>query len=219
MPNIPFITDIENVSADLSVAYLQDITLYSTPARNTLALYVYLAKRDADNNDTFLTISNSAPLTATSWQFALPSQDGNFVSNIFGFNIWGAGTYAQNACVYYSANGNFYIANTSTSQTPGGGQWTLITDVLATATNNSSVYQTQTYNWSSARAQTGQLGDAMATLGQLIIEGKCKSWENAGNVITAAAIVESAYVNFRRTDYSTAQKIIDWVDAQTALTI
>lgn len=217
---VTFVTDIENVSADLSIAYLVDLTTYGggNPARNALALYLYLYKRDAQSNDTQISVDNSNPLTVTQWSFTLPSPDGIFVAVIFGFDIWQAGTYSNLDCVYY--NGAYYRANTATSQTPGsGGNWTLITDILATCSGNATVEQSQTYNFSAARAEAGQLGDAMADLGNKIKDGKCKNWEEAAAVLTGAGLIESAWTNFRRGDYSNAQSIMDFVDAQTSLTI
>ena len=218
---LTFVMDIENFSADLSTAVLTDLTVYggSNPARSALALYIYFYKRSADLTDTQITIDNTSPTTANQWSFTLPQNDGVFVGSAYGFTIWSAGTYALNACVYYATDGKYYIANTSTSQTPGGSEWTLITDILATVTGNSSVQQGQFYCWSSARSSSGALGDAMADLGNRIKEGKCKNWEGSGTVLNGAAAIESAFVNFRRTNYVSAQQIIDWVQAQTSLTL
>ena len=218
---LTYIFDIEGVASDLITALLTDLTIYggSNPARNTLANYLYFYKRDVNLVDSQLTIDNSSPLTVNQYQFSLPTSDGVFVGVIFSFNIWSAGTYAQNACVYYSTNGNYYKANTSTSQTPGGNQWDLITDILGTCTGNTTVQQGQFYAWSSAHAQTGILGDAMADLGQKLRDGKCRNWEDSANVITASAAIDSAFTNFRRTSYTTAQSIMDWINAQTSLTI
>lgn len=218
---LTFITSIQQVSADLTTGFLVDSTVYggSNPARSSLALYVYLVKRDALNNDTYLTIDNSSPLTATEWMFTMPTQDGNFVANIFGFNIWTAGTYNNNACVYYGSNGNYYIANTSTSSVPGAdGTWTLITNIQQTATGNSTVYQGQTYNFSAAVAQSGSLALALADFGNNVKIGRYKSWEDAAQVLIGPALIQSALTNFRQGNYTNAQSIMDYVDMQTSTT-
>lgn len=219
-PMIVFLADIESVSVPLNLGYVTDLSSYggSNPARNTLALFVYLYKRAADNTDIQITIDNSLPLTATQWAFTLPAQDGNFVAIIFGFDIWQAGTYNNLNCVYYA--GSYYVANTTTSQTPGtGGNWTLITDILATCTGNASVEQTQIYMWSSARAEAGVIGDTLADLSEKIRDGRCSSWSDAGAALTGAAMINGAFANFRRGDYVNAQKDMDFIDQQTAATL
>lgn len=211
MPSIPFVTSIQNESADLVTAELADLTTYSSPARSALALYAYLYKRDAALSDTAITIDNTDPVNVTLWSFALAANDGWYVGIVFGFPIWAAGSFDADECVYHG--GNYYKANTTTTQTPGGAQWDLISDILAEVLNlaNSGVYITQTNNFSSARSESGTLGDNLAALGQRIISGSCKNWEDASSVLYPAALIESAWVNFRRGDNVPAQEIIDYV--------
>jgi len=218
---LTFVTAIQQVTVDLSHGYLVDYTVYggSNVARNTLSIFVYIAKRDVNNNDTFLTIDNSSPLTATQWYFSMPAQDGNFVASIFAFNIWSAGSYTLNACVYYSPNSSYYIANTGTSSTPGAdGTWTLITNILQTCSGNSSVQQAQTYNFSAAVAQAGALSLALADFGNNVKLGRYKSWEDAAQVLIGPALIQSALTNFRQGNYTNCQSIMDYVDAQTQTT-
>lgn len=217
---IVFLADIEGVASNLDTAYVQDLSIYGAgnPDRDDLAVYLLLFKRAADSTDTAITILNDAPLTASQWPFALPAQDGVFVGLLYGFQIWSAGVYGALDCVYY--NGSLYIASIATSQTPGfGSNWVLITDIQTTATGNTSVEQTQVYMFSAARAEAGQLGDALADLGNKIRQGKCKSVDEAAAVITGSALIESSFVNFRRGDYENAQAIMDYVDATSSLTI
>src|SRR5882762_3345489 len=122
MANVVFSTEISNVSADLSSAALIDDTNYTNQgvARNALSVVAFLYKRDASNNDVNLPITNANPLTATSWTFTLPSQDGLFIAELLGFPIWGAGTYPLNSAVYYGGS-LYYVNNVAgTSQVPGG---------------------------------------------------------------------------------------------------
>src|SRR6476620_10482761 len=119
MATVVFSTAIENVDATLTSAQLVDTTDYTTQgvARNTLTVYAFLVKRDVNNSDSPITIDNSNPLSAIDWSFDLPSQDGNFVAQMFGFPIWSAGTYMLNQCVYKS--GDIYFCNQpSTTETP-----------------------------------------------------------------------------------------------------
>lgn len=212
MPSIPFVTSIQNESADLVTADVVDLTTYSSPARADLALYLYLYKRAADLTDTPITISNTDPENVASWSFSLAANDGWYVAIIFGFPIWAAGSYDADKCVYH--NGNYYKADVSTSGEPGvSGDWDLITDILAEVLNldDSGVYITQTNNFSTARSEAGRLGDNLAALGQNIVSGKCKNWEDASSVLFPAGLIESAWVNFRRGDNTEAQNIIDYV--------
>ena len=217
MPSIPFVTSIESESADLVTGRLVDLTTYLSPARNTLALYTYLYKRDVNSVDDPIMISNVDPTNVTYWEFTLDESDGWYVAIVFGFPIWSAGTYALNKCVYHS--GVYYKANQSTTEEPGtGSQWAVITDVLAEVLNlaDSGVYITQTNNFSSARSEAGELGDNLADLGSKIINGKCKNWEDAASALYPAALIESAWVNFRRGDNVKAQEIIDYVQERFA---
>lgn len=219
---LTFIGNISSISADLSTGILSDITTYggANSARNTLALFLVFVKRDANSNDTAIIIDNSTPLTVNQYSFSLPSQDGLFVGNMFAFNIWSAGTYTLNQCVYYTPTNSYYIVNAATTtQTPGGSNWTLITNVQATATGNASVQQGQFYAWSAAVVSSGALGDAMSDLAIRMVQGKCKNWDDAAQVLTGAALVEGAFLNFRRLNYVSAQQIIDYADAQISTSI
>lgn len=206
------LTDIEDVLADLSGASLRDLTVWGSPARNTVALYTYLYKRSADLVDTAVTIDNSAPLTVTEWAFLLAG-DGWYRAIVFAFPIWSAGAYALNKAVYY--NGNYYYANTSTSGTPGVSvDWTLVTDVLAQILNlaNSGVTIGQTNNFTTANVEAGKLGDNLQDLGPLIRTGKCKNINDAVNVLYGEALVDSAWMNFERGDNVEAQQIVDSIN-------
>lgn len=216
---ITFVLDIESVSADLSVGVVQDLTIYGSPnsARNTLALYLFLYKRDALSNDVAISVDNTTPLTVAQWPFTLPAADGIFIAVPMGITIWQAGTYANLAGVYY--NGVYYRSNKSTSGTPGVSiDWDVVTN-LSVFIGNSTVQQGQVYMFSSARSEAGSIGDSLADLGNKIIDGKCRNVDEAAAVITGAALIESAFVNFRRADYTNAQSIIDYVQRQTSLTI
>lgn len=211
------VTDIENVSADLTTASLVDLTTWGSPARNAVALYLYLYKRAADLTNTQLTVVNTSPLSVTSWSFTLTG-DGWYVAIVFAFPIWSAGTYTLNNCVYY--NGNYYVVNTaSTTQTPGGGNWTLITDILATVLNlsNSNVTIGQTNNFTSAICEAGPLGDNLADLAPKIRAGKCKDINDAVRVLYGESLIDSAWMNFERGDNVEAQEDVDYINSAFSL--
>lgn len=209
------LTDIENVSSDLVSARLVDLTTWGSPARASVALYAYLYKRDATSTDTSVTLTNTDPLNVTYWSFSLAG-DGWYRAIVFAFPIWAAGTYLANACVYYS--GSYYKANTTTTQTPGGGQWTLLTDILTQVLNlsGSNVTIGQTNNFTTANAEAGILGDNLQDLGPLIKAGKCKNINDAVNVIYGEGLIDSAWMNFERGDYSQAQEIVDYINSAWA---
>lgn len=217
MPSLPFITAIRNVSADVTTAELQDLTTaYGgvNPARADLALYAYLYKRDAELNDTVVTVANDAPTTVTAWGFTL-NGDGWYVAIIFGFPIWVAGSYTLNQCVYH--DGSYWKATTSTSGEPGvSGDWDEITDILSEVLNLAAdnVYITQTNNFTTAILESGKLGDVLQALGQKIIQGKPKNADDAASASFGAALIESAWINHRRGDNQDAQEIVDWLTGQ-----
>jgi hypothetical protein len=216
MPSLPFVTAIRNVSADVTTAELQDFSTYGGggPARDTLALYVYLYKRDAQNNDTAVTVLNDEPLTANTWQFTL-NGDGLYVAIVFGFEVWEAGSFVALDCVYH--DGDYYIANGSTSEEPGtGNDWDVITDILSEVLNvgSANTYITQTENFTTAILEAGKGGDVLQALGQKIIQGKIKNSDDAASALFFGAMIESAWVNFRRGDSQDAQEIVDWLTGQ-----
>lgn len=220
MPSLPFITAIRNVSADVTTAELEDLsTAYGgiNPDRADLALYAYLYKRDAELNDTVVALSNDAPTTVQSWGFTL-NGDGGYVAIIFGFPIWSAGSFALNSCVYYAST--YWKATTSTNGVPGVSvDWVEITDILSEVLNLGSpnTYITQTKNFTTAILESGKLGNVLQALGQNIIQGKPKNADDAATASFGAAMVESAWVNFRRGDDQDAQEIVDWLTGQWAV--
>lgn len=220
MPSLPFITAIRNVSADVTTAEIQDLTTAyggSNPDRDELALYAYLYKRDASLNDTAVSLANDLPLTASTWGFTL-NGDGWYVAIIFGFEVWQAGSYTLDQCVYH--DGSYWKATTTTSGEPGvSGDWDEITDIISEVLNldSDNVYITQTNNFTTAIIESGKLGDQIQALGQKIIQGKVKNPNDAADVLFGASLVESAWVNHRRGDNQDAQEIVDYITGQWAV--
>lgn len=212
------LTSIQNVSADISTADLVDGTIYGAPNadRNDLAAYLYLYKRNAQQVDTAVIVSNTSPLTVTRWSFTLAG-DGWYRAVLFLFPIWTAGAYVINNCVYHS--GSYYKANTSTTETPGAGsEWDLITDILGEVLDldDSNVTIGQTNNFITPNAEAGVLGDNLQDLGPKIKAGKCKDINDAVNVLFGESLLDSAWNNFARGDNVEAQEIVDFINNQWA---
>jgi hypothetical protein len=215
---LAILTDIENVSADVTTADLVDLTTYggANADRNDLALYLYLYKRSADLTDTQITITNNDPLNVVQWNFSL-NGDGWYRAIVFAFPIWVAGSYVLNNCVYY--NGGYWMANTSTTGTPGvSANWTAITDILADVLNlsNSNVTIGQTNNFTTASAEVNIIGNDLQDLGPKIRMGKCKDINDAARVLLGEGLIDSAWMNFERGDVVEAQQIVDYVNSQWA---
>jgi hypothetical protein len=216
MPNLPFITAIKNVSADVLTAEIADLSTYGGlgPARADLALYLYLYKRDAALNDTAVSITNDDPLNANTWPFTL-NGDGWYVGILYGFPVWSAGTYDSLDCVYHT--GVYYQANGSTTGTPGvSPDWDVLsmTSPDAALASSGNLYITQTDNFTTAIIESGKVGDILQTLGQKIIQGKVKNSDDAAFALFGGGLVESAWVNFRRGDTQDAQEIVDFITGQ-----
>lgn len=212
------LTSISNVSADLLTADLVDNTVYGTPNadRDDLAAYLYLYKRNAQQEDTAVIIDNTSPLTATRWSFSLAG-DGWYRAILFLFPVWTAGAYVADNCVYHS--GSYYKANTSTTETPGAGsEWDLITDILNEVLDlsGSNVTVGQTNNFTTPNAEAGILGNNLQDLGPSIKSGKCKDVNAATTVLFGEALYDSAWNNFARGDNVEAQEIIDFINNQWA---
>lgn len=211
------ILNITQEAQDCLSAILEDSTadygVSGHPLRNQLALYVYLNKRSAALADTPVAIDNTTPLTSTRWTIALQG-DSWYPGIVFGFLIWSAGTYTQNQCVYYS--GSYYIvAVASTTETPGAGvQWTLITNILGTCLNlNTNVEQTQ-FNAFTVCNGAVKAGASLQPLGQKIVNGSCKNWQDAANALFVGALVRSAKVNHLVIQDQDAQEIMDYVNSR-----
>lgn len=215
---LPFVTVIEGESSTCTTAYLVDQTIQygqgSYPARNQLALYLYLNKRDINLVDTPIAVDNTTPLTVSQWLFNLLG-DGWYTCLIFGFRIWAASTYTINQCVYY--NGSYYRATGTTSSVPNtDSTWSLITNILSTCLDlGTNVEQTQTNNFTVCNGSI-KAGNILQPLGQQIVNGKCRSWEDAGNALFVAALIQSAVVNHRRLDDLSGQEIMDFVNNRFA---
>lgn len=215
---LAILTSIENVSEDVLTADLVDLTVYGgvNADRNEVALFLYLYKRDAENNDTAVTVSNADPENVTEWNFNLAG-DGTYRAILFVFPIWAAGSYVQNNCVYHG--GAYYKANTSTTGTPGSSaDWTLITDILSEVLNlaSSNVTIGQTNNFTAAYAEANIVGDELQDLGPKIKAGKCKNINDAAQTLFLESLIDSAWMNFERGDTQEAQSIMDYVNSQYA---
>lgn len=110
------------------------------PAFNIYAHYGIIRKKYAgDTPDVVLTMDPYNPITDTSYP-ATRTVDGWYEGTKLNILIWTAGTSGIGTVRYYG--GNVYIANASTTSTPGtDGTWTPVTD-LTTIEDNTSVIAT-----------------------------------------------------------------------------
>ena len=225
MPSIPFITKIRNESADLLTAELVDLTedygVGGNAERSELALYLYLWKRDVELNDTEVTIDNTSPTTVTAWLFNLAG-DGWYVAIVFGFYIYsGAETYDEDDCVYYPTTGLYYkcLQDGTTGITPVAGlgtEWEAIADILADVIDlDSNVFITQTDNFTKAAGQK-KSGDILQPLGQKLINGKCRNWEDAASSLVVRGLLQSAQYNHQRSQNQNGQEIMDYINDRFA---
>lgn len=114
-------------------------TGYGAPndAFSDFAHYALIRKKNVNSvADEILALDVYNPISATNFT-ADRDRDGWFEGKKFNIRIWSAGTYPSGTVRYHS--GSIYMANTSTSQTPGAGaQWDVVTD-LTTIENNATV--------------------------------------------------------------------------------
>lgn len=145
---------------------LTNPTGYGSPnaAFADYAHYALIRKKNVNSvADELLTMDSFNPLTATEFS-ADRAVDGWFEGKLLTILKWTAGTYAAGVVKYYS--GSLYMANTSTSTTPGGGAWNIVTD-LTTIEDNTSIttttigrvtpYDADTY-WGQQTAMQAQQG-------------------------------------------------------------
>lgn len=209
---ITYITQIERESADGTTAVLKDYTVYSSPARNTLALFLKLVKRSAAEVDTDIEIDNSIPLTATEWTFYLAG-GGWYYAIFFGFPIWSAGTYDTNACVYYSSTGRYYKAKNTVSSTPDTtADWDELTDPTSIEdTDDTNVEINSTHNFTTYDAEI-PVGDELETLADEIIDGVPKDWEDTTIALIGLALINGAWVKHFRVKNQQGQRIVDFIN-------
>ena len=210
---ITYITQIQRESADGTTAVLKDLTTYTSPARNTLALFLKFVKRSALLVDTSITIDNSIPLTVTEWTFNLAG-GGWYRAAIFGFPIYSAGTYAANACVYYSTNGRYYKSKSGgvVSVPTTTADWDELTDPTSienTASTNVEINYTD--NWTTYDADV-PVGDQLALLSDQIVNGVPKDWEDTTVALIGLALINGSWVKHYRTLNQDGQKIVDFIN-------
>ncbi len=135
------------------------------PAFADLAHYAIIRKKNVgeDAEDELLTLDSYNPITATSFT-ATRTDDGWHEGVLIDIIIWTAGTYAAGQVRYY--NGGIWMANTSTTGTPGvSPDWDSVSledieendSVYAYAYGRSTAYNSDTY-WSREIAKNSQRG-------------------------------------------------------------
>jgi hypothetical protein len=134
---------IDSITADRSTAVLKDNTTYSSPARNTVALYANGYKMSVDTSiDSTLNLipNNTSPISTSLTEFQVPlTVDGWYRFPIVTIPQWTAGTYANYAAVYNA--GVVYRSKQAGNVTTVAGDllvtanWEVITDPATLALN------------------------------------------------------------------------------------
>jgi len=214
MPDITFITQIERESANGTTAVLKDYTVYTTPARDEIALFLKLVKRSAELVDTAITVDNNTPLTMTEWTFNLAG-GGWYYASLYGFPFWAAGTYDENNCVYYLDNGRYYrclIDGVSAIPTDTD-FWEDITDdpTVIEEMDNTNVAVNFTHNFTTYDAEI-PVGDELESLADQIIDGVPKDWEDTTLALLGLALLNGAWVKHYRVKNQQGQRIVDFIN-------
>ena len=155
---------LTNDTGDYSIDNTGGYGAPNTPFAS-LAHYAIIRKKNVNGvADEVLAINSYDPLTVEEFTFTREI-DGYYEGTLIDINIWTAGTYAAGKVVYY--NGSIYVANTSTTETPGtGDEWDITSD-LTEIEDSDDVYtaidgRTTPYNadvyWSKQIAQNSQRG-------------------------------------------------------------
>lgn len=204
---------IDSITADRTTAVLLDGTTYSSPARTSTALYVTSYKMNADSTtaDTLTSVGNNAsPISASLTQFNITlTVDGWYRFAIASIPVWTAGTYTIYRAVYY--NGNVYRATGTTSSTPGGAGWELITDPGALALNKGEANESTNIDSLiyevilSPNAEYGYANE-ISEISEECCSVDC-SLENLQKLIRLATIIDGMYVRSDRSEMAAGERL------------
>lgn len=110
---------------------------YGTPNddRNERGNYLLLSSNDKSGNRTYLTVTNSTPLSTLSWAFT-STEDGWHQATLLSVGLWnGSDPFVSSAndTVFYTVTGLFYVCiqnNTNIAPDSGSGSqyWEVVTD-------------------------------------------------------------------------------------------
>lgn len=122
-----------------TIATVSDSTTYTSPARNELAVFIEVWKMDEDGDETALSVSNSAPLTVTSWTFD-SSIDGWYKARLYITVLYDSGTsYSEGDVVYYPSTQALYISlvdNNLGNAVTNGSFWSTVSLSNITSSDN-----------------------------------------------------------------------------------
>lgn len=166
----------------------------SNPDRNERGNYLLLSQNDKGGARTYLSVSNTTPLSTISWTFS-SARDGWHQATLLSFVLWDGATAftADNNAVYHSSSGKFFKCiqgNTNVDPTGGSGpaNWTEITDFTEIQQGYSNVEVTD-YDFMVDSRIAIDLADVLyETLGETFL---CKFQpEEAVNVLNLIATRE-----------------------------
>lgn len=129
-----------------TIGTITDTSVYGSPARNTLGVYLEFWKMDTASVATVKTVTpnSSDPKLVTAWTFA-STVDGWYKARIYLISDYAGGTaYTTGQVVYYASTNNIYRATQATTGNvpTNATYWALATLVDAAAANNvTNAYQ------------------------------------------------------------------------------
>lgn len=132
--------------ATVSAGTITDATVYggAEDDRNERGNYLLLSKNDKAGTRTYLTVSNTTPLSTLSWAFT-STIDGWHQATLLSAKIWSSGqSYIIGDVVYLAATNLFYrslTAHSNISPNSGSGpaNWAIITDFTAIQTGYTNI--------------------------------------------------------------------------------
>lgn len=117
---------------------ITDATVYGTPNddRADRGNYLLLSENDNNGTRTYLSVTNTTPLSTLSWAFT-SNGDGWHQATLLSVSLWDSGTsYIEDDVVFYTVTGLFYTAlqaNSNVAPDSGSGpaNWQEVTDFTA----------------------------------------------------------------------------------------
>ena len=210
---------IDSITADRSTAVLKDNTTYSSPARNTVALYANGYKMSVDTSiDSTLNLipNNTSPISTSLTEFQVPlTVDGWYRFPIVTIPQWTAGTYANYAAVYNA--GVVYRSKQAGNVTTVAADllvtanWEVITDPATLAlnegeTNESTNIDSLIYEVILSPNTEYGYANEISEISEECCSVDC-SLDNLQKLIRLATIVDGMYVRNDRSEMAAGERL------------
>ncbi len=206
---------VDTIAADRLSGVLLDSTVYTSPLRNTVAVFVTGRKLDVngDVTDTLTVTGNDAdPLTDVSWSFNIPL-DGWFSFLYVAIPLYNGGTTYDLYDAVYSA-GSVYRSkqNSNTGHAVSDiAWWEVIADPGSLAlnkeqANESTNIDSQNYQGILTPSSEWAYANAIADASDMCCGDDC-TLEALYVYIKMGAILDGAYTASDRTEYSKGEEL------------